>query len=278
VTAYTGVTPSFFAALGVPLLQGRSFESDEQPGRVAVVNETLARLLWGNESPLGRQFQLDADPARGLVTVVGVARDIVTWDSNGREPLPAAYFDVASFDSRPIFFFVRSRASAQVATAETLTRAVQSLGFSFRRIVVTPMQQVARDPFWRQQLFSEWSAVFGIAAVTLTVAGIYGVLAFLVSQRWQEIGIRMALGAGRKRVLWLVLREGVAVAGAGVAVGHGIAYWLARVLQGLLFSVEALDWRLFATTAAFLAIVAMVASLAPAFRAARIDPNTLLRA
>jgi predicted permease len=278
VAAYTGVTPSFFAALGVPLLQGRSFESGEQSGRVAVVNESLAKLLWGNDSPLGRQFRLDADPERGPLTVVGVVRDIVTWDSNGREPLPAAYLDVASIDSRPIFFFVRSRAAGPVIGAETLTRAVQSLEFSFRRILVTPMQQVARDPFWRQQLFSQWFAVFGMAAVTLAVAGIYGVLGYLVGQRCREIGIRMALGAGRRSVLWLVLREGVAVAGAGVIVGLGVAYWLARALEGLLFGVEALDWRSFAAAAAFLAIVATAASLAPAVRAARIDPSALLRA
>jgi ABC-type antimicrobial peptide transport system permease subunit len=139
------------------------------------------------------------------------------------------------------------------------------------------MEKVARDPLWRQQLFSLWFAVFGIAAVILTAVGIYGVLAYLVWQRGQEIGIRMALGADRRRVLLMVLRQGAMFVGAGSAVGLVGAYLLARAMRGLLFGVEPLDSALFVVVTAFLAAIAMAASIVPAVRAARIDPNALLR-
>jgi ABC-type antimicrobial peptide transport system permease subunit len=109
------------------------------------------------------------------------------------------------------------------------------------------------------------------------VAGIYGVLAYFVRERAQEMGIRMALGANRIKVLFLVLREAVVLVGIGVVVGLGAAYLLARTLRSLLFGVEPLDWPLFVAALALLAAVAMAASLAPAVRAARVDPSVLLK-
>jgi predicted permease len=274
---YVGVTPNFFDTLGISLLRGRSFSGDAEGGRVAVVSETMAKELWPNEEAIGRRFKLDADAERGWVTVVGVSRDVLTWDSSGEKPLPIAYLDLESFAVRPVFFFVRHRGTVAIG-AEAITRAIDALGLPVKRIVVTPMEQVARDPFWRQRLFSLWFGIFGSAAVVLTLAGIYGVLAYLVWQRAQEWGIRMALGADRVEVLLLVLREAGMAVGAGVVIGLGAAYALARTLRGLLFNVEPLDWPLFIATAALLTAVAMAASLAPAVRATRVDPKVLLKA
>jgi hypothetical protein len=277
VIAYAGVTPEFFDTLQIPLLRGRTFAANEQRGRVAVVNESLAKLLWPNQDPVGRQFQLDADPERGWITVVGVSGDFITWDSNGDRPLPAAYFDAESFDSFPIFFFIRNRNADQIVASESISRAIGSLDFPIRRIVVTPMEKVARDPLWRQQMFSLWFTVFGIAALALTAVGIYGVLTYLVWQLGQEIGIRMALGADRHKVLMMFLRHGAMFVGAGIVIGLAGAYVLARAMRGLLFGIEPLDLTLFVAVTAFLALVAMSASIVPAYRAARIDPNVLLR-
>lgn len=275
--AYTGITPSFFATLGIPVVGGRPFGANEQPGRVAVVNERMARLLWPNESAVGRQFRLEADPERGWISVVGVSADVLTWDSSGAQPLPMAYLDLASFPNRPVFFFARTRGAGQALAAEALTRAIDALGFDLRRVVVMPMERVARDPFWREELFSLWLAVFGAAAVLLTVTGIYGVLAHLVAQRGRELGIRMAVGASRGQVLRLVLRESAGLFGVGAVGGLVVAYGAAQVLRSLLFHVEPLDPAVFAGVAAFLAMATLAASLAPAVRASRIEPKLLLR-
>ena len=275
--AYAGVTPNFFDALEIPLLRGRSFGENEERGRVAVVNRRLSDLLWPGQDALGKQFRLDADPGRGWLTVVGVAGDVLTFDSSGPTPLPTAYVDVRSFDSYPIMFFVRTGNAAQVVASATITRALDSVEIPLRRVVVTPMAQVARDPFWRQQLFSTWFSSFGAAALALAAIGIYGVLTFVVGQRRREIGIRMAVGANRRQVLALVLRQGAIFAGVGIAIGCVAAYGLAQALQGMLFGVDALEWSVYAAVAAVLGAIAMAASLAPALRATRVDPNALFK-
>jgi putative ABC transport system permease protein len=275
--AYTGVTPSFFDTLEIPLLRGRRFENGDQGGRTAVINERLANQLWPNEDALGRQFRLDADAERGWITVVGVSRDVLTWDSNGAEPLPMAFLDLESFAVYPVFFFIRQANAAQVVSAGAISAAIETLNLPLRRIVVTPMERVARDPFWRQQLFSSWLGIFGVAATILTAAGVYGVLSFLVWQRWREIGVRMALGANRNKVLWLVFRAGVVFVGSGLVIGLAIAFFVARAMRGLLFGVEPLDLPRFIAVAALLALIAVAASVAPALRAVRVDPNVLLR-
>jgi predicted permease len=276
VVAYTGVTPSFFDALGIALLRGQSFGDNEPRGRVAVVNQRLAELLWPDQDPMGRQFRLDADPERGWVTVVGVAGNVLTYDSNGPEPLPMAFLDVRSFDDYPVMFFVRTRGAAAVGPA-VVKNAIDSLGIPMRRVVVTPMAQVARDPFWRQQLFSTWFTAFGAAALALAAIGLYGVLAYVVGQRRREIGIRLAVGARRRQVLALVLRQGALLAGAGIALGFVAAYAVARSLQSMLFGVDALEWTVFVAVAAGLGAIAIIASFAPALRAARVDPNELFK-
>lgn len=277
VVAYTGVTPSFFSTLGVSVWDGRVFGVSEQNGRVAIVNQRMARLLWPNGDALGAQFRLEADTQRGWVTVVGIAADVLTWNSSGEEPLPMAFLDAASFPSRPVFFFVRTRAANQALAPEMLTRAIDGTGLSVSRIVVTPMANVAEDPFWPQRLFSLWFAVFGGAATLLTVTGIYGVLSHLVSQRWRELGIRMAVGAGRVQVVWLVLREAGAFVAVGTAIGVVVAFAVARTMRGELFHVEPFDLSLFAAVVVFMVVVAVASSVAPAIRASRVDPKALLR-
>jgi putative ABC transport system permease protein len=124
--AYTGVTPNFFTALEIPLLRGRSFTTGELSGRAAVINERLARLLWRNQDPLGQQFRLDADEERGWITVVGVSRDVLTWDSSGDRPLPLAFLDLESFPVYPLFFFVQQRNPEQFIGAGAISSAIES--------------------------------------------------------------------------------------------------------------------------------------------------------
>lgn len=188
-----------------------------------------------------------------------------------------AFMDATSLPGRPVFFFVRTRGAAQVLAPETLTRAIDALGFSIRRIVVIPMANVARDPFWAERLSGLWFAVFGGAALLLTVTGIYGVLSHLVAQRWRELGIRMAVGAGRGQVVLLVLREAGAFVALGTVIGLVVAFAAARAMRDVLFHVEPFDPPVYVVVAAFVAALALAASAAPAMRAARIDPRALLR-
>jgi len=172
---------------------------------------------------------------------------------------------------------VQQRTAEQVVGAAAFSSAIESLGVPLRRIVVTPMDRVARDPFWRQQLFSMWFSIFGVAASILTATGIYGVLSFLVWQRLREIGVRMALGASRRKVVRLVLRHGAVFVGTGIVIGLVGAYVTARAMRGVLFGVEPLDVPRFVAVAAFIVLIAIAASVGPALRAARVDPNVLLR-
>ena len=277
VIAYTGVTPGFFDTLGIPLLRGRSFEKNEQPGRVAVVNRTLAHLLWPKEDPVGRQLTLDADPQRGPITVIGVSGDVLTWDSNGDKPLPTAYLDAESFNAYPVFFFVRTRGAGQAVSGEAVGRALAPVGFRFKRVVVTPMRQVARDPFWRWQMFSLWFVAFGAVALTLAAVGVYGVLAYLISQRWHEIGIRMALGARASHVVRMVLEQSGRFIAWGLVVGVALAAAFAAVLSSQIYEVSPADPGVFAMAIGSIVLAALLASWLPARRAAQVDPMTALR-
>ncbi len=274
--SYGGVSPDFFGALGIPLLQGRTFGPEGAGGRVAVVNKAMADRLWPSEDPIGKEFRLAADARRGWITVIGVSGDVANWDSSNR-PLPTAYVDANSLSAFPTYFFVRKRSGERTLSAEPLTRAIASLKYTIGHITITPMNEVAQSTFWRQRLFSLVLTAFGVAALTLTAVGIYGVLAFLVWERAREIGIRMALGAERKRVLRMVLSQAVEVVSVGVAIGLGGAYAVARIVRGMLFGVAPFDAWLFLGVTAILTAVAFIASLAPAFRAARINPSELLR-
>jgi putative ABC transport system permease protein len=182
-----------------------------------------------------------------------------------------------TLDAFPSFFFVRTRAAAQRVSAESVIRAIESSRRSIEQITVTPMDEIARNAFWRQELMSTMLSIFGLASLLLTAVGIYGVLAYLVGQRAREIGIRMALGARPRGVLGMVVRQGVEFVGAGVMLGVAGAYSLARAMRGLLFGVDPFDPILLTGVTAFLTIVAIAATVAPAIRAARIDPNALLR-
>jgi len=275
--AYTGISADYFDTLGIPIHLGQALDRNVRRPDLAVINSAMAELLWPGQNPVGRQFRLESESDRGWVTVTGVSGDFLTWDSSRDETLPMAFFDARTFDAYPIFYFIRTRNPAFVVSAPEIHQAVAALGVPLQRTVITPMEQVARDPFWRQRIFSLWFVAFGAAALTLTAIGIYGVLAYLVRQRLPEIGIRMALGAGRYRMLLMVLRQGTAFAGLGIVVGLGGAWLLARSMRGLLFGVEPLDPAMFLVITAGLACIAVSASVLPALRASRVEPMKALR-
>lgn len=267
------VTPGYFRAMGIPLLYGREFSSSDGPDSEAVilVNAALARQVFPGEDPIGRVTD------RG--TIVGVVGD-VRQERLSVAAKPEVYYSVAQN-----FAQMRSHGSTLVVrgagTPASLTGAVRDAVREIRPgqalFRAATMQQVVDESLTLPRLYMWLLAAFASMGTLLAIAGVYSVIAYLVTLRTREFGIRMALGADAGEVLRLVLRRGVQLTMLGLCLGIGGALLLTRVLQGLLFGVAATDPRTFGVMATLLAAAALAASFAPARRAGRIKPIVALR-
>ena len=278
------ISPQYLPALGVRLSAGRDFdERDAEAGMpVAILNRSLARRLWpGGESPLGRRVRLDG-PWR---VVVGVAND-VRREQLGDSPEPQIYIPYAQLDpglmdliGRGLFLVARAAASqgAPASLAAAIRAQVRAADPELALTRVEPMAdsvaQSVAQPRFRTQLIG----VFALLALALACVGVYGVMAYGVSQRSREIGVRMALGATAGSILGNVLRSALAVAVAGTAAGCLAALAVARSLRGFLFGVAPTDPLTYASVAALLVALTLLASYVPARRAALVDPVAVLR-
>jgi predicted permease len=272
----------YFETLRIPLKRGRSFEvRDGREGTPKViVDERLARRFWPNQDPVGRRMwqpQSAADlvaptaTARWL-TVVGVVGEVKQDDlTDSRTPVGAYYFPVAQDPIRTIMFAVRTHGDPEAIT-EAVRRAIAALDPELPVFRMKTMEGLTQDSLatrrWPMLLF----AGFGLIALALSAVGIYGVLAYLVTQRTKEIGIRMALGGTPRSIVDLVLREGLVLLGAGFVAGGVGAFALRRSIEGQLFGVQPSDPRVLAAVGVVLAIVAIAGCALPARRATRIDP------
>jgi predicted permease len=283
--SYRAVSPSYFRTLGIPLRAGRppaDSDTAEAPP-VVVVNEVMAARSWPGESPLGRRIAWipEADPAQGAArwhTVVGVVGDVRSEGLHVPEG-PAAY---VPFPQRQLGF-VRS-ASFVVRTVGDPAAAVAALRGAIRRVDpeqpvfnVGPVDAVVARSVAGRRFVTVLLEVFAGLAFALAVIGIYGLLSYTVGQRTREIGIRMALGAPRRRVFGLVVGDGLGLALAGVALGLPLAVLLARALGNLLFGVAPWDPATLALVSLGLAGSAVLACAVPARRALRVDPVVALR-
>ena len=276
------VSGGYFQVLGIPLLAGRSFDERDRSGAagVAIVSDHLARLLWPDRNPLGQVVE------RGgrSYEVVGVAGDVRGSDTQGargggpdREPRAAIYFAAGQLPQRTMTLLVRT-GLAPTSRVDTVRDAVRQLDPTLALQQVRPLQDWFADSVAPTLLTTRLAAIFAVSAVLLATAGIYGVLSYLVASRSKEIGVRMAIGATRQRVVGLVLREGLTWAGSGIVVGLLGAVVAARLIASVLFDVPARDPLTFATVAVAMTLVALAASAIPAARAVRIDPTIALRA
>ncbi|HEU4451578.1 MAG TPA: ABC transporter permease [Longimicrobium sp.] len=269
-------TPDHLRAMGIPLLRGRSFEAADGAGsvRVALVNEALARRYWPGEDPIGKRLR-PAWMREGWLTVVGVVGN-VRHEGLGSQDGPEFYRAFAQEPAPVMTLVVRADAAPQ-AMAAALRAAVAAADPDVPASDLRPLEAVVSASVARPRFTSLLLAVFAAVALVLGAVGIYGVVAYAVSQRTHEIGVRMALGAGSDTVLRLVLRQGAVLAGIGVVLGLAAALALTRVLGSLLFGVSALDPLTFAAVGTAVVAVALVASWVPARRAARVDPAVALR-
>jgi putative ABC transport system permease protein len=278
---YFVATPHVFRTLGVPLLSGRDFtdadgslESD-----AAVVNQVFAKRFWPNETNvIGRHFHLVSDKPGQSFRVVGVTGDFRLFTV--RTGRPPAYAWV-SYPHRPAANSGLTIRVGSVAPA-TITAAVRD---QFRQAdpsltlfnVITG-EQARMNTFWSDRLFGWMFSIFGGIALLLASVGVYGVLSYSVAQRTQEIGVRMALGAGRRNIFKLIVGYGTRLAAIGVAVGTAGAFGVTHVIKSLLYNVGPNDPFSFIAGVVFLVMVALVASYVPARRATGVDPLVALRA
>jgi putative ABC transport system permease protein len=281
VDYYQQVTIGYLSAMGIPVLQGRAFtETDAVGSPVVLVNETLAKRFYPNQSPLGRVVKPSIDPEPAM-TIVGVVKD-VKQKGVGEETGTEIYFLYdqlpAAFKNAPGAMNVVVRSSTPFETvAPALQQIARSMDARLPIVNLRPMDEVFAESMARPRFVMMLLVGFAALALFLAAIGTYGVLSYLVSERRQEIGIRMALGAERTTLLGMVMKQGLLLALVGLCAGLVGAVAVTRLMQTLLFNVRPADPATMAAVTAVIAGVALIACYVPARRATRVDPLIALR-
>ncbi|HWN40763.1 MAG TPA: ABC transporter permease [Thermoanaerobaculia bacterium] len=275
MVAVNSVGPGYFETLRIPLLSGRAFDERDRPDGlpVAIVNETLASRLWPGGTAIGRRVSFQGE---GLpIEVVGVVRDS-KYRSPTEEQQPFLYLALDQRYSPLIDLLVRTRA-ASPATFGTVRRIVGELDPNLPPIFVQPVEETIAAGQWGRRMITALLAGFGVLALVLATMGLYATLAYSVRQRSREIAIRSALGAQRPQLLRMVVMQALLFVGIGLALGLAAAWAGSRVATTLLFGISATDPGTFASVSLLLGLVALLASLLPARRAAQIEPLRAMR-
>jgi putative ABC transport system permease protein len=273
------VSPDYFAVMGIRVLEGRVFEERdrEESPRVCIVDETFAKAHWPRESPLGKRVKFGGlhDEDNPWMEVVGQVGHVKNYgvDEDSRVEL---YLPFMQSSGSGFALVVRTDNAAGVAAAG-MRAAMRAASPEIPLYQVRALDDLVAERSAERRLAAQLISVFATVALVLAAVGIYGVMSYAVAQRTQEIGIRMALGAGQQSILQMVLRNGTALALAGVAIGLAAALLLARLISSLLFQTSAADPPTFGVVPLLLLAVAVLASYLPARRAARVDPMVALR-
>lgn len=276
---YQTSTPDIFKVMGTRILRGRAFTTDDGPGSmpVAVVSEGMAKALWPGKNAIGQCMRVGGGDTVPCTTVIGVAEDIVQRDVMSDKQfmyyLPLAQFRPAN--GRTLLMKMRGDPRAQIEEVRKVLQAVMP-GKTY--VTVRPLQDAVDEAQKSWQLGATMFVAFGVLALLVAAMGLYGVIAYNVTQRMHELGVRIALGAQARDILKLVVGQGVAFAAAGIVVGSVLSLIGAKWVEPLLFRQSARDPLVYAFVAALLLLVAVAATLAPAARASKADPNSALRA
>ncbi|HZS04062.1 MAG TPA: ABC transporter permease [Blastocatellia bacterium] len=271
------VRANFFETMEMPLLSGRSLSprDDKRAPRVAVVNQTLARKFFPNDNPVGKRFGFSKAGGSGEIEIVGVVRDAKYTRLRQDNP-PTVYIPYLQESLSQMNFEVRTTGDP-VALVPAVREAVRQVDGNLPLFDVKTQSEQIEKSLAQEYLFARLTAFFGLVALALASVGLYGVMAYSVARRTREIGIRMALGARKFDVLKLIVSQGMLLVVIGAVIGLAAALALTRVLSSMLFGVGATDPLTFAGVVALLAVVAFVACLVPARRAAKTDPMAALR-
>ncbi|HWE83538.1 MAG TPA: ABC transporter permease [Terracidiphilus sp.] len=269
--------PDFFSTLGVPILEGRDFSSSDTStsAPVGIVNEEFARRFLSNRDPLGHKTGPDSIDFQ--MTIVGVVKDH-KYRSISEDPIPMAWYMYAQI---PVLGAMQVELRVHGDPLSILPAAAKAVRQMDPNLpLIQPITQRAQfdTTISQQLLFARLAGFFGLLAVVLVATGLYGTLAYRVSNRTMEIGVRMALGARRNQLVWMILCDSLVLTGIGVAIGFPLAIFVARALSSVLYAVTPLDTISYLFAAVTVAAVAVAASAIPAKRAAQVDPVVALRA
>jgi putative ABC transport system permease protein len=275
---YRLVSPTYFTAMTIPLERGRSFQPREAAPSV-VVSATTARRFWNGEEPIGRRMRFSEDASAPWFTVIGVAGDVRMGGARGesRSEVYLPYWQFPELGTNVVLKLSSDAAGPPERLAATLAQAVREVDPDIPVGNVTAMTRLVSESIDDPRFLAILVAVFAALALALAAIGIYGVVAYAVAQRTNEIGVRMALGAGRRDVFALVVGDGLRLTALGVLVGVVAAAAVSASLESLLFGVAPLDVATFGGMTAMLVTASAVACLLPARRASRVDPILALR-
>ncbi len=275
---YSVVSPDYFRAIGTPLIRGRFFESsdDLQSARVAIIDEALAERYFINRDPIGLRIKRGGPKFTGpWITIVGIVGNTKT-DGLDRPDQPHIYYPVFQNSGYAMAVYVKTDVEP-LSLASSLREQVRAVDPDLPLFGERTMEQVVADSVSRRKFALQVIGLFGLLALTLAAVGIYGVVAYTVNQRTRDIGIRIALGATRGDILRSVLKQGIVLTLAGVAIGVLGALGLTRLLRTLLFGVGSADIVTYGALALLLTGVALIACYLPARRATKVDPLVALR-
>jgi putative ABC transport system permease protein len=273
---FAAVGTGYFRTLDIPLVRGRTFASSDAPEgpAVAVISRKAAQTFWPDLDPIGRRISVDG--GQTWITVVGIVGDVLQYGLD-QAPTPLIYLPFMQRPVREATFLVRTTGDP-AALGRRLQELVRAIDPQQPVANIRTLRELRGDSLAPSRLTTTLLGIFAALALIITATGLAGVIAYTVSQRTREIGIRMALGAAQNGVLGMILRQGLTLVALGLAIGVAGALALSRVMDGLLYGVGATDPITFVAVALVLLGVAVVACLVPARRATTIDPLVALRA
>jgi predicted permease len=278
MTVFNRVTPIYFETMKTPIIRGRAFtrSDDENAQAVAVVNETMAKKFWPNEDPIGKRFSTKGDAGPFIQVVGQTGRG--KYNFIGESPMPAYYVPMAQDSSTIRVLEIRTSGNPELLIP-AVQQEIHNLAPDLPIFSAMTMKDAlgGANGFFIFRRGAELGAMMGILGTILAVVGVYGVISFAASQRTREIGIRMALGATRKEILGMMVKQGLGLVVSGVAFGLAAAWLLTRGMGNLLVGVSPSDPLTFVGSTLLLAIVALLACWVPARRAAALDPLEALR-
>ncbi len=271
------VGPDYFTAMGIPLVLGRSFgpQDNDKSQKVAVISETMARRFFPNSSPIGRRFGIEGPESGEQIEVIGVVKDVKARRL-AEEFRPMAYYPHAQ-NNGPLNNFVVRFSGSPDAVIPQVRRAIREVNSNLPVDEVVSLSEHIGRSLVQQKLVARLATFFSLLALSLACIGLYGVLSYSVARRTNEIGIRMALGARRGNVLWLAMREALALVVVGVAIGLLASRAATQMISTLLVGVRPNDPPTIAAATLLLLAVAALASYLPARRATKVDPMVALR-
>jgi predicted permease len=272
------VSPGFFATAGIPILTGREFgeQDGENAPLVALVNQTFARRFFGNENPIGKRFGDRGQASAGRYEIVGVVGD-AKYGSVREQTRPMVFHPLWQEPARASYVVHVRTVSEPTALAPSLRREILAIDGEALIGEVRTLPQVIRTQLRQDRMFATLAGFFALLALALGAIGIYGIVAYRVAHRTAEIGVRMALGAQKGDVLWLIMRETLVLLAAGAAIGVPAALAAARLIKSLLFALDPSDPLTIACATVVLFAAGALAGFLPARRASSVEPALALR-